>query len=142
MNLLKLADTVESIGDLAFKGPLAWQINGDVAEALSLAPEGTKRGIGDAVDRWFVNGMRYYQAPYYTTSVDASVAIIPESWPEFSLTSDTGGSFRCDLGMVSDGGAYDFEAQMSIGRGETMALAVLSAALRAIHSTQTKGPQS
>jgi len=104
----------------------------------TIGKDGRKRPILDSL-----HGTSIWREPRdYLGSLDAAITLIPESWPEFSLTSDAGGRFRCDLGMASDGGAYDFEDQMSMGRGETMALAVLSAALRAIYNTQIKASQS
>lgn len=119
--LLALADRVEAAGIEALLGPTAWQINGDIAETMGLVPEGLYRGQGDAADRWFANVVRRYQAPSFTTSLDAAMSLVPEeaSWSLYDIVGK-----RESVRMHGDG--YDV-----LCAAATAALALTAAALRA-----------
>lgn len=101
--------------------------------ALALACEkasGPDRELDGSIGMTVQTPGHYRKTPY-TASLDAAMTLVPEGWPEFSLTSDAAPPWRADLGRHTDDGSYDHESDMAMGRGATAELAVCVAALRA-----------
>ncbi|WP_387425124.1 hypothetical protein [Sphingomonas melonis] len=116
--LVLLAARVEAADGVSFT------LNGDIAESLGLVPSHCtmKRGMHEASDRWLAGGLIHYQAPNFTGSVDAALALVPEGlWAEGSLSSP---------GQLEVHGPCTYEP-LGKGWAATPALALCAAALKA-----------